>query len=184
MATAAVASSSDSASDWGQPETSVHQPRPGARSKAVVRDDWEDEEDEESPNDEANKRIWEKADSKAPTPMPVVSTTSSRSVTSPPPPGAFQPALKILKRPTSAINVHPRTPSPASSESLKEREARYQEARSRIFGDADSGSESKLSLATNITRNPYGPSSSQASAADGFGKRGAPAPPSARESLK
>ncbi|KAF9260748.1 hypothetical protein L218DRAFT_962328 [Marasmius fiardii PR-910] len=179
MATAAVAS--DSNSDWGQPESTqaVHKSGPGPKSKAAVRDDWEDEEEEELPSDEGNKRMWEEANSKATTPMPEVSTSSSRSITSPPPPGAFQPALKILKRPTNSTSMgQPRTPSPASSESLKEREIRYQEARNRIFGDAGSGSELKLSPpSTTIARNPYGPS--QGTTAEGFNKRLAPAPPTA-----
>ncbi|KAL0579181.1 hypothetical protein V5O48_002803 [Marasmius crinis-equi] len=203
MVAAAVASSSDPASDWGQPESSTTQRHaPSKKSNAVVRDDWEDDDDdeEEAPSDEKNKQIWEEAyvpefcissivlralpfrDTKAPAPMPLFSPSSSRSTTSPPPPAAFQPALKILKRPTNAVtNTESRTPSPASSETLKEREARYQEARNRIFGEGSASStDIEAKKPTGIARNPHGPDS-PANVGEGgqagFAKRRAQAPP-------
>ncbi|KAJ8082140.1 hypothetical protein PM082_007987 [Marasmius tenuissimus] len=189
MATTTVASP-DSASDWGQPESSTSQRHAPKKSNTVIRDDWEDDDDEEeSPSDERNKEIWEEANTKVPAPMPVLSpSSSSHSAMSPPPPAAFQPALKILKRPANATTpAGNRTPSPALSESLKEREARYQEARNRIFNEGDS--ETKRSTPTptptGIARNPHGPTATASSDTHtnegqaGFGKRRTQAPPKA-----
>jgi len=177
------------------------------KSNAAVRDDWEDDdEEEELPSDERNRQIWEEAyvskylnraivltlfvlrNTKVPAPMPVFSPSSS-SVVPPPPPAAFQPALKILKRPTNTtMQAGNRTPSPASSESLKDREARYQEARNRIFGDVSSGdSETKRPTPAGVARNPYGPTTSsdtpmhtvEPEGPVGFGKRLTHAPPQA-----
>ncbi|KAK1230509.1 hypothetical protein PQX77_006437 [Marasmius sp. AFHP31] len=211
MATA-TAASSDSASDWGQPEPSTSQQHAAKKSNTVVRDDWEDEEEEEeSPSDERNKEIWEEAyvshsiklpfaipdksfmlrNTKVPAPMPVLSpSSSSRSATSPPPPAAFQPAFKILKRPSNATTpAGNRTPSPASLESLKEREARYQEARNRIFNEGDSETKrptpTPTPTPTGIARNPHGPTVTASSDTHtnegqaGFGKRRTQAPPKA-----
>lgn len=70
-------------------------------------------------------------------------STGGASVTSPPP-AAFQPALRILKRPTASPSSFSSTsslPTPGSgssstsSSTYAEREARYQAARDRIFGD-------------------------------------------------
>ncbi|KAK7040718.1 hypothetical protein VNI00_009624 [Paramarasmius palmivorus] len=155
----------------------LQNPRRAPKPKAVVRDDWEDDEDDdELPDEETNKKIWADADSKVPAPMPVVNVSSSRSVASPPPAAAFQPALKILKRPTpNQTNVDSRTPSPASAESLKDREARYQAARNRIFGrESESGLTETPTTSPRILREPYGPQDNTDSA--GFGKRQAKAP--------
>ncbi|KAG6887475.1 hypothetical protein C0992_012103, partial [Termitomyces sp. T32_za158] len=70
------------------------------------------------------------------------SATSSSHV-APPPPAAFQPTMRILKRPGSDGSSKSATPPPSSAESLKEREARYQAARERIFGP-DSGASTPL----------------------------------------
>ncbi|THV02183.1 hypothetical protein K435DRAFT_852999 [Dendrothele bispora CBS 962.96] len=170
-----------------------------ARRKEVetVRDDWEDDDDEpEVASEEVNRKIWEEADRKAPAPMPLVSSASTA-----PPPGAFQPTMKILKRPQTNSNPSsaPGTPSPVgglsasvSTESLQEREARYQAARNRIFGENpgsdQSNTSSTISLplssstsreerfrassnksppATTVTRNPRGPENSH-----GIGEKG------------
>ncbi|KAG6841838.1 hypothetical protein C0991_006245 [Blastosporella zonata] len=119
--------------------------KPTSRHKVpaqAVPDDWDDEEEEEPANEEDNQRIWEDANAKAPNPMPTLiiapSATSANHVVSPPQ-AAFLPTMRILKRPSSAVNSKSATPPPSSSaESLKEREARYQAARERIFGP-DSG---------------------------------------------
>ncbi|KAG5335579.1 hypothetical protein C0989_000968 [Termitomyces sp. Mn162] len=138
----AVGTSSQLPSDsWDQPHI-PSTPRYKMATQVRVPDDWDDEEEGEDGEDgepvaeESNKRIWEDANAKAPNPMPELivapSTTSSNHVV-PPPLGAFQPTMRILKRPESGTNNKPATPPP-SAESLKEREARYQAARERIFG--------------------------------------------------
>lgn len=117
---------------------------------------------------------------KAPNPMPAVimasSSTTSRTVL-PSPPGAFQPTMRILKRPTGSNSTPSTPPTSASAETLKEREARYQAARERIFGEdgaaRDSSSTSLSSpkgqkerksptpnqsaSAAAVVRNPKGP---------------------------
>lgn len=103
--------------------------------------------------------------------MPEVIILSNNPTTISPPPAAIQPALRILKRPS---------PSPQSSsstyvgdsqqKSFAEREAQYQAARDRIFGDNNvSGSRidnkpRKLSptpshdqQSVSIVRQPRGP---------------------------
>uniref|UniRef100_A0A0W0FV14 SUZ RNA-binding domain-containing n=1 Tax=Moniliophthora roreri TaxID=221103 RepID=A0A0W0FV14_MONRR len=154
-----------------------------AKPKAVVPDDWEDdddeeEEEEEPPSEETNKKIWEDANSKVPAPMPVLNISSSSSVTSAPPPAVFQPMLKILKRPTSnQTNIDSRTPSPASAESLRDREARYQAARNRIFGNESASSSTETATTTpRILRDPYGPDATDTNDATGFAKRRAKPP--------
>ncbi|GLB39749.1 putative SUZ domain containing protein [Lyophyllum shimeji] len=135
---AATSSSQKSSDPWdlpNPPTSSRHRPPVPAQP---VRDDWEDDDVDDPQTEQDNRRIWEDANARAPNPMPAViispSATSPHTVMSPPP-GAFQPAMRILKRP-SAPNSNPPTPPPASTstESLKEREARYQAARERIFG--------------------------------------------------
>ncbi|KAF9078550.1 hypothetical protein BDP27DRAFT_1309747 [Rhodocollybia butyracea] len=139
-------------SDWGEPESTLRRPKAPAQS---VRDDWEDDDElEEIPVEEKNKKIWEKANHNAATPMPAfIVSSSSSSVASPPPAAAFQPALKILKRPTT--NENAKSPSPSmSQESLEDREARYEAARKRIFGEETNAASKKDSP---IIRNPRGP---------------------------
>lgn len=81
---------------------------------------------------------------KAPNPMPELIIAPSATHVLPPPPAAFQQTMRILKRPGSDASNKPATPPPSSAESLKEREARYQAARERIFGP-DSGASTPLS---------------------------------------
>lgn len=123
----------------------------------------------------------------------VAAASTSRSLP-PPPPAALQPTLRILKRPsTTNTGIYnntgagsstplgsssPRptsgpssgTTSPAPRGTLAEREAQYQEARSRIFGDKDkpgnvnpgSGAVSRTSSSSGgvvIVREPLGPGS-------------------------
>ncbi|KZO89642.1 hypothetical protein CALVIDRAFT_543398 [Calocera viscosa TUFC12733] len=108
----------------------------------TVPDDWEADTNEE---DKDNKDIWEEAsvhpsapvvvlsfnvlcsNSKAPMPQIVIAASASPA----PPPTAFAPSMRILKRPQSA------SPKPATAaapqKSLAEREAEYKAARDRIF---------------------------------------------------
>ncbi|PFH51171.1 hypothetical protein AMATHDRAFT_3302 [Amanita thiersii Skay4041] len=118
-----------------------------------VPDDWEDDSDDDGSVDneeERNRRIWKEANAKVPSPMPTVVVSSSSSAHQPPPPAAFQPALRILKRPSpSSTPLTPNASGDTPSTTLKEREARYQAARDRIFG-IDSGTESGVAGSTNI----------------------------------
>ncbi|KAG6919143.1 hypothetical protein DXG01_008950 [Tephrocybe rancida] len=110
----------------------------------VVPDDWDDDEDDDEPvTEQDNQRIWEDANAKAPNPMPTLiiapSATSASHIVSPPQ-GAFQPTMRILKRPNSGANKSATPPPSSSAESLREREARYQAARERIFGSESGAS--------------------------------------------
>ncbi|KAG6887962.1 hypothetical protein C0995_011355 [Termitomyces sp. Mi166 len=158
----AVGASSQLPSDsWDQPHIpSTSSSRHKVATQAGVPDDWDDDDDgdDESVTEESNKRIWEDANAKAPNPMPELiiapSVTSSNHVV-PPPPGAFQPTMRILKRPSSGADGKSATPPPSSAESLKDREARYQAARERIFGP-DSGVSTPLEEPTaNSTTSSY-----------------------------
>ncbi|KAG5643532.1 hypothetical protein DXG03_000724 [Asterophora parasitica] len=179
---AAASSSSQQPSDpWDLP---IVLPTSRHRTPAVaqlVPDDWDNDD---SDMEENNQRIWEDANAKTPNPMPTLILSPSAigpSHVASPPPGAFQPTLRILKRPSNP-GSNPTTPPPTltSTESLKEREARYQAARERIFGSsasegtASSDSASALSESFNskdtqqwptpqnargvgVVRNPGGP---------------------------
>lgn len=77
------------------------------------------------------------SNNKAPMPEVVVSHNISSSVVSPPP-AAFQPALRILKRPSPSASSSSSQASIAATDlqkSYAEREAQYQAARDRIFGE-------------------------------------------------
>ncbi|KAH6910690.1 hypothetical protein BKA70DRAFT_1271237 [Coprinopsis sp. MPI-PUGE-AT-0042] len=177
-----------SMSGWDKPGA------PTTTSRVVsptIKDDWEDDEssgsEDEPPSVEKNQQIWQDANTKPQYTMPSVvvartTSTPSSSITLPPQ-AAFQqgPAIKILKRPTS------NSPSPAPSnqgantESLKEREARYQAARDRIFGGGSSGEgdEGSRPASVNaakpqakIAREPLGPPGIQSSAASATQSRG------------
>lgn len=107
-------------------------------------------------------------------PMPTLVTSRTGSVI-PPPAAAFQPALRILKRPQSSSpsQSNPATPPPPG-ESIQEREARYAAARERIFGSestADS-QDTPPPKANNVKviREPKAPEQGQSS---GFRGRGA-----------
>ena len=83
---------------------------------------------------------------RAPMPQLVMAGSGTGSVgATSPPPAAFQPALRILKRPTASPSSSSSTSSiptlgsgssNSSSGTYAEREARYQAARDRIFGDS------------------------------------------------
>ncbi|KAF8452391.1 hypothetical protein L210DRAFT_3638925 [Boletus edulis BED1] len=137
--------------------------------------------------EEVSSNIWEEAShgiftpSRVRTPMPelIVASASTSQSSPPPPPAALQPALRILKRPSTNANANnagvvssaPLTSSspgptsgsgsgsgvtsPAPRGTLAEREAQYQEARSRIFGEKESTSSGGVV----IVRDPLGPAS-------------------------
>ncbi|KAI0767231.1 hypothetical protein C8Q74DRAFT_1278994 [Fomes fomentarius] len=136
-----------------------------------VRDDWDDEEEAE---EEDPQQLWEEANKRAPMPELVISGSStSGNATVSPPPAAFQPVLRILKRPTASSSSVSPTPSSSSDSQVStyaEREARYQAARERIFGDTDSspgspdpsnpntnGAEKTSPPSVQIAREPKGP---------------------------
>ncbi|KAF9011931.1 hypothetical protein BDQ17DRAFT_797060 [Cyathus striatus] len=140
------------------------------------RDDWEDEDDEEEedipppsqdpdPAAESNKKLWEDANSKPSAPMPYV--VLSPSATTPvvaPPSGAFQPTMRILKRPSPASNSSSGSGSatPAKEGGFKEREKRYLEARERIFGSEKEVEENVENIqvqepSVKVVREPKGP---------------------------
>ncbi|KAH9941538.1 hypothetical protein B0H21DRAFT_752379 [Amylocystis lapponica] len=142
----------------------------------AVPDDWDEADDDE---EEDQQQIWEDANKKMPMPELVISGSSITS-TAPPPTAAFQPALRILKRPTAS-----QTSSSSSANTLTdtqksyaEREAQYQAARERIFqdnlqnrpitnkspngahssqGDTDAMPPSGSAVAVKVVRNPRGP---------------------------
>ncbi|CDO76541.1 hypothetical protein BN946_scf184395.g3 [Trametes cinnabarina] len=129
---------------WGAPSTPSATPLISKHSSTAVRDDWDDDEADALEVDDPQK-LWEEANARAPMPQVVIagSSTSSTAALSPPP-AALQPVMRILKRP-SASSSSPSSPSPSgsaiandsiASNSYAEREARYQAARERIFGEA------------------------------------------------
>ncbi|KAI1790106.1 hypothetical protein LXA43DRAFT_532584 [Ganoderma leucocontextum] len=140
MSTTKSAAPADS---WGSPAATAVQRR--AKPAAdTVRDDWDDDDDELEEAEDP-QRLWEEANQRAPMPELVIagSSTSGAAATSPPP-AAFQPSLRILKRPTasssssssaSSLPTAGSGSSNASSSTYAEREARYQAARDRIFGN-------------------------------------------------
>ncbi|KAF8628796.1 hypothetical protein AX15_003712 [Amanita polypyramis BW_CC] len=144
----------------------------------------------------------------------IVSSSLSSTQLRLPPQAAFQPALSILKRPSPSSASPSSTPGPSgsgsslssSSSNLREREARYQAARERIFGTEqgalDHGSppaasvllsvggagSNKPSSVVRVLREPQGPGDSKQQSGrgvKGFGLRQgrseatAPSPPSA-----
>jgi len=137
-----------------------------------VPDDWDKDDDEEEEVD--NQKIWEDANTRAPMPQLLISSSSTTTPVATPPVTAFQGPMRILKRPSQNSSSNSFS-SQAPTETLAQREARYQAARERIFG-GDDGSGSNVndsalkrggaqkggpSLPTvNVIRNPIGPSES------------------------
>ncbi|KAF8153008.1 hypothetical protein B0H34DRAFT_721806 [Crassisporium funariophilum] len=199
---------------WDQPThaTPVATPVLGQRNMTkpkipkppVVRDDWEDEEEEEDVGaslDDRNKRIWEDANTKIQHPMPslIISRGSSATSATPSLPLNQPPAMRILKRPSLPVSSSSSSSSNDSGETFKDREARYNAARERIFGssaeeEAEDGSK-KQNFASrkvspipspkptsNVLRDPHGPNAKDGINANanskGFGERKAKRPPS------
>ncbi|KAF5350593.1 hypothetical protein D9756_008676 [Leucocoprinus leucothites] len=207
MATSLNSSSKPPLDAWDY-QTNTNPSRKPVVTPAQVRDDWEDDDDDENdvkgteelkeelspssspknrvhalPVEEGtNKKIWEAANSQDSAPMPALLSSRTGSVI-PPPAGAFQPAMRILKRPqsssSSASQGSPATSPPPTGESLHEREARYAAARERIFGldgsDESVATSPKLSNNVKIIREPKAPDSApgkQQAQSAGFRGRG------------
>lgn len=99
----------------------------------------------------------------------VISRPSTGPSVVSPPVTAIQAPLRILKRPSASSTASASsslTNASASSKSFAEREAKYQAARERIFGDPqvepkDAAPVSRSTpppVATAVVRNPRGPS--------------------------
>ncbi|KAF9781267.1 hypothetical protein BJ322DRAFT_1080099 [Thelephora terrestris] len=152
-----------------------------------VPDDWDDDDEEEETD---SQKIWETANTKSPMPQLMISRPSiSTTVISPPPSTVIQAPMKILKRPTptsTPSNTSSTSPS-LDNKTLAEREARYQEARERIFGGPSkaSGQDDPKTRTpppkpvSNITRNPAGPQTdgSNSNVSQGFGNKRSRRPP-------
>ncbi|KAG2347022.1 hypothetical protein BDR05DRAFT_958464 [Suillus weaverae] len=174
---------STSADVWDQPSDHFGQSSypPGASTKSqrkpqqVVPDDWDDDEDEED-----SAKVWEDANNKAPMPELIISPSSTGTCVVPPPPAAFQPTMRILKRPSPSQSASNSTTSLSSQtrNTLAEREAQYQEARNRIFGTTSERGSDDLesrrgvrdgsgkgtdagSAASAMLRSPTGPSDAE-----------------------
>ncbi|KIJ37110.1 hypothetical protein M422DRAFT_50730 [Sphaerobolus stellatus SS14] len=147
-----------------------------AKTKAPVRDAWDDDDDDddvEEEDREANepdsKELWEKANTSTPLPSIQLSTSTTSPVALPPV-AALQGPLRILKRPSatsSSTSTSSLSSNAQSRMTLQEREAQYQAARARIFGgagDGVSGTGNSRSpspkAASGVIREPIGPSSS------------------------
>ena len=131
---------------------------------------------------------------KAPMPELVISSSNTTSVVPPPPADILRSPMRILKRPTASPNFSTNFAASQSSDTLAEREARYQAARERIFGgDGDAtknasdisvvskskGRHSQIGECspvpasnTNVLRNPLGPSDSPCNQTSKGFKRG------------
>jgi len=134
------------------------------KAQRIVPDDWDDDEDEE----EDNAKVWEDANNKAPMPELIISPSSTGTCVVPPPPAAFQPTMRILKRPSPSQSASNFTTSLSSQtrNTLAEREAQYQEARNRIFGTAgERGSDDLESRRGVPVRNGSGKGADAVSAA-------------------
>ncbi|SRR6266550_8664415 len=119
-------------------------------------------------------------------PMPTIVSASSTGQALPPP-AAFQPVLRILKRPSPSSSTSEPNSSTSDPSTLKDREARYQAARERIFA-ADSENSTPLATplasppamgtntpppAVRVLREPRGPGESKDSeSGKGFARRG------------
>ncbi|KAF8470366.1 hypothetical protein JB92DRAFT_3056086 [Gautieria morchelliformis] len=178
MASTGTSNSVNSEDAWGQPTTSIIDLSRRPQSTHVP-DDWDADDDNEELDPKA---LWETANTRAPMPDIQLSTTSWSTNVPLPPSAAFETPLRILKRPSVA---NAKSPSPSSSaqmqKTFKEREAQYQAARERIFGEEltgkdkdDSGSGRKPTTApdtakSSVIRNPLGPASvSYGEAKQGF----------------
>jgi len=127
-----VASTSTSSDTWDQP---LQAPLPARRAipAQAIPDDWDNDSDEEDEGEDPQK-LWENANNRAPMPQLVISASSTTSTVSPPP-AAFQPTLRILKRPNASTTSSATAPSSDLQKSYAEREAQYVAARQRIFND-------------------------------------------------
>ncbi|KAI0926547.1 hypothetical protein AcW1_002492 [Taiwanofungus camphoratus] len=146
-----VASASTSSDSW---DHTFPGPLPSSQRRTApaqaIPNDWDDDDDDEEVEDQ--QKLWEDANQKAPMPELVISASSTTTVVSPPP-AAFQPTLRILKRPTAAPAAS--IPSAAGSDAQKsyaERERQYQEARERIFKQESTSSRGVVSRNNDVSR--------------------------------
>jgi hypothetical protein len=120
---------------------------------------------------------------KAPMPELIISPSSTGTSVVPPPPAAYQPTMRILKRPSPSQTASNSTTSLSSQtrNTLAEREAQYQEARNRIFGTPSEGCGDELesgrrvrspnaggaTAGSAVLRTPVGPSDAEQEASTG-----------------
>ncbi|KAI0330021.1 hypothetical protein GY45DRAFT_1434996 [Cubamyces sp. BRFM 1775] len=189
------------ADSWGGPSSTIVHPRAMKPPLVNVRDDWDDDEEDAQEQEDDPHQVWEEANKRTPMPQVVIagSSTSGAAALSPPP-AALQPVLRILKRPqASATSSTSMSPSPGhsaagspalstdASKSYAEREARYQAARERIFGEGGAGvapedgkdaqgiakltrsSSGPAPVSVQIAREPKGPPSSSSADATATG---------------
>ncbi|PPQ95355.1 hypothetical protein CVT26_008200 [Gymnopilus dilepis] len=199
----------DTGAPYTRPPISASSSKSQISKPAPVRDDWDaDDDDDEAASPEAieerNKQVWEDANLKEHRPMPslVISRGSSSTSTMPSLPINEPPPMRILKRPSPAISPSQSSSSNVSTETLQEREARYQAARERIFGTlaptgdaSDSGDKKKksprptpptsppLPPSNRIVREPHGPTANNSNndlkRNKGFDNRRTKKPPAA-----
>ncbi|KAF9645237.1 hypothetical protein BDM02DRAFT_3271842 [Thelephora ganbajun] len=191
-----IASSENTSNPWAQQPTSVsaHDDTSSARNLAQAKvklthvpDDWDNDDEEEETD---SQKIWETANTKSPMPQLMISRSStSATVFSPPPSTLIQAPIRILKRPTPTTpsNNSSVSPSPVP-QTLAEREAKYQEARERIFGSSTPSEQDGPTTKTpspkpvpNVIRNPTGPDTNapgpNSSTSQGFSGRRGRGPP-------
>ena len=95
--------------------------------------------------------------------MPEVVISSRSGASTAPPPAALQPSMRILKRPSAAPVPDSTSSSPAlEQKTFADREAQYQAARERIFGDASSPSSNSIPGTPTLLAKPGGSSSTSA----------------------
>lgn len=133
-------------------------------------------------------------------PTLVISRGSFVSVTTPTLPLNQPPTMKILKRPSASPSASSTNSSTPVGETFKEREARYQMARERIFGASSEqpaestdttksqGSHKKANSAVapsavKVVRNPRGPPNNKPGSASENGFRARNKPPTATDEL-
>lgn len=160
-----------------------------------IPDAWDADDNEDEPD---AKALWETAciplllysftlhtelrcrNFRVPMPEIQLSTTSLSSGVSLPPPAAFETPMRILKRPSATNSKSsPTATDTQTQKTFQEREAQYQAARERIFGENGSGigkdrsgsGKPKVALdspRSSISRDPLGPTS----VTDGEAKQG------------
>ncbi|KAI0037061.1 hypothetical protein K488DRAFT_81556 [Vararia minispora EC-137] len=151
-----MASAASSADPWDAPAPNSGGKNASRVQAQPVKDDWDDDD---SADEDDNKKIWEDANSKNPMPQVVAASGPVASI----PAAAFQGPVKILKR------TNPLTQSTISStaqasngapQTYAEREARYQAARQRIFA-GPSDVMDKGAKSAKVTPQPLGPDKTQ-----------------------
>jgi hypothetical protein len=112
----------------------------------------------------------------------IISSSSTTATAAPPPAIAFQTPMRILKRPSSQNSGSNSSSSQTPTETLAQKEARYQAARERIFGGDEGSGKLKSSdriqkgssspPVVNVVRNPIGPSGNYKDAEGGQESKG------------